>query len=132
MCACAFRCQEKNVATSGTLADKGCCLDFMHPCKVPAFPSTSTMAKTGLRPVWTETEAGRSQHHKEHQWTKTYGRGGLFWSYGGSGTFLSAGMLESVQQGSTGAGWQHCTDTFGFGDNTDIQVPTVNRPRCSV
>ena len=113
------------MTTSGTAADKGCCLDFMYPCKVPAFPTTAKTAGKSLRPTWLKTEATRDKDDKEHHWTKEYGKGGLFWSYGGSGTFLSAGLLEWVQQGSSGVGWERCTEMFGIGYDTDIQVRAV-------
>ena len=120
-------CQEKNTTTPGTAVDKGCCLDFTHPCKVPAFPSTSETARKSLRPTWLKTEPTRNKHDKGRHWTFEYGKGGLLWPYGGSGTFLSAGLLELVQQGSGGTGWETCTEVFAIGYDTDIQVLTAPR-----
>lgn len=91
---------------------------------MPAFPTTSETARKSLRPTWLKTEATRDKHEQRHHWTVEYGKGGLLWPYGGSGTFLSAGLLESVQQGSSGAGWKRCTEMFAIGYDTDIQVPT--------
>lgn len=151
MCTRANHPQDKNntTASSSTLrVDEGCCLDFTHPCNVPPFPITPHPTvedgKSSLRPTWFKTEATRDKHDKEHKWTKEYGKGGLFWSYGGSGTFLSAGLLDKVheeeqqqgaqqgqkqaEQGGGGSsssgmgGWELCAEMFGIGYDTDIQV----------
>lgn len=124
MCACTICRQEKNGAASHTVTDKGCCRDFTHPCRVPAFPSTSKTAQDRLRPTWLKTDANKDERLIDpfRYWTVEYGKGGMFWSYGGSGMFLSAGLLESVQQGSGGAGWERCTEMFGIGYDTDVQV----------
>lgn len=147
---CTLDAQEKNSTTTASSSsalrvDEGCCLDFTHPCDVPPFPNTpnTEAGKRSLWPTWFKTDATRDKHDKEYKWTKEYGKGGLFWSYGGAGTFLSAGLLEKVQQGvpqemkpegqrgggggnssssGTAGGWERCTEMFGIGYDTDIQV----------
>lgn len=50
---------------------------------------------------------------------RTYGPGGLFWPYGGSGVLVSAALVENVVGGATG--WGRCARTFIYA-STDIQV----------
>lgn len=51
---------------------------------------------------------------------RDYGPDGLFWGYGGSGIFLSAGLVVDV----VGAeGWALCERMF-IKMNTDVQVST--------
>lgn len=76
----------------------GCCQDFANPCEVPVFPP--------------DVDFERRDHWSE------YGPNGLYWPYGGSGTFLSAGLVVDV----VGAdGWALCARMFTR-MNTDIQV----------
>ena len=105
-CLRAILYQEKYSAAFLTAADKGCCRDFTHPCKAPAFPSTLKTAENRLKPTWLKTDANKDERDPVRFWTAEYGKGGLFWPYGGSGMFLSAGLIDSVQQGSSGTGWE--------------------------
>lgn len=126
--------QEKMESSSDTLSDRGCCQDFTRPCEVPPFPDISEAWDGDIfRSDWWEVhqELSRELPATEgnyHNWHTAYGKGGLFWPYGGAGTFLSAGMLEKVQ-GDDGNGWERCTEIFGVGYSTDIQVMTLFWPR---
>lgn len=81
------------------LAELGCCRDFASPCEVPAFPPGGKFNDTYTK-------------------KSDYGPYGLYWPYGGSGTFISAGLAVDV----VGAeGWAHCARKFKLSD-TDVQV----------
>lgn len=108
------RRQEKNSADANTLSDKGCCQDFAHACNVPTFPNIS-------KTVGDDSSLADTSNHM----VTTYGRGGLYWPYGGAGALVSAGLVEKVQ-GDCGTGWDRCTEVFGHGYPTDIQVPCVD------
>lgn len=85
--------------------ENGCCQDFANPCEVPAFPPDENFDRND------------SIHD--------YGANGLFWPYGGSGTFLSAGLVVDV----VGAeGWALCARMFRR-MNTDVQVRVGCRGR---
>ena len=150
--------QEKTSGSTASdgddLADKGCCRDFTRPCQVPPFPSTASTPgnEKRLRPTWLKTDVDKDpqKHELRRYWTLEYGKGGLFWPYGGSGMFLSAGLLEAVHRGSgrgsdsdsnsggssggsggAGGGWKRCTEMFGIGYDTDVQVCAPNdAPYC--
>lgn len=49
---------------------------------------------------------------------RDYGPNGLHWPYGGSGTFISAGLAVDVVRAE---GWALCTRMF-VRMNTDVQV----------
>ena len=72
-------------------------------------------------PDWWHEHRDQLGEGQYRNWHSAYGKGGLFWSYGGTGTFLSAGLLEKVQS-DYGGGWERCTEVFGVGFSTDIQV----------
>lgn len=76
----------------------GCCRDFANPCEVPVFPPDSDF------------------RHRDH-WSE-YGPNGLYWPYGGSGVFLSAGLAVDVVGVD---GWALCARMFTR-MNTDIQI----------
>lgn len=122
--------QEKMDPSSDTLSDKGCCQDFTRPCEVPPFPDISEpLVGDIFRSAWwaahqdlnTSRGLPAVEGNDYRNWHSAYGKGGLFWPYGGAGVFLSAGLLEKVQ-GEDGAGWERCTEVFGVGYSTDIQV----------
>lgn len=84
----------------------GCCLDFAHPCEVSIRPEVGTndecmemFLRGGLRVY----------------------DGNIYWPYGGTGFFLSAGLVARIQ--GSGDGWDRCRKMFG-GINTDLQVLT--------
>lgn len=56
-----------------------------------------------------------------------YGPGGLFWPYGGSGTFVSAGLV--IDAVGSAKGWGHCATVFGT-MNTDVQVLKFDHVAC--
>ena len=72
-------------------------------------------------PDWWREHRQQPREGHARNWNTPYGKGGLFWPYGGTGTFLSAGLLEKVHSDG-GSGWEHCTEVFGVGFVTDIQV----------
>lgn len=80
------------------LVADGCCKDFVNPCKVHPFPPDVDTKRTDT--------------------LHDYGPNGLYWAYGGSGIFLSAGLAVDV----IGAeGWDLCGQMFQR-MNTDVQV----------
>ena len=95
---CAPNRQQK-MNKSDQAASQGCCLDFSRPCEVPIYPA--------------KLEANKTYRYED------YGPGGLFWPYGGSGTFISAGLAMDVVGGANG--WDACAQVFGI-MNTDVQV----------
>ena len=101
--------------SSQAVASNGCCLDFTHPCKVPPYPLEEELEDAVRR--------GYDFSYKD------YGPGGLFWPYGGSGTFVSAGLAIDVV--GSAKGWGHCARAFGH-FNTDIQVRDRPRLLCGI
>lgn len=91
------RLQEKITPTSGLAAHR-CCRDVANPCKVPAFPPDTDLRRTDT--------------------LSDYGPNSLFWPYGGSGTFISAGLAVDVVGPD---GWALCARMF-VKMNTDVQV----------
>ncbi|CAN0228216.1 unnamed protein product [Ascophyllum nodosum] len=89
---------EQKMNKSDQAASQGCCLDFSRPCEVPIYPA--------------KLEANKTYRYED------YGPGGLFWPYGGSGTFISAGLAMDVVGGANG--WDACAQFFGI-MNTDVQ-----------
>ncbi|CAM9197757.1 unnamed protein product, partial [Scytosiphon promiscuus] len=95
-----FSPQQKRNA-SHPLAANGCCDDFTRPCLVPPFPERA------------RTEAATNYTYSD------YGPGGLFWPYGGAGSFISVGLAVGVVGGAQG--WTECSRLFS-NMNTDVQV----------
>lgn len=126
-----FSPSEKMGSSSDAYSDRGCCQDFTRPCRVPPFPDISEPSEDDVfgRAWWQdhqeelsrELPAAAGEESLYRNWHTAYGKGGLFWPYGGAGTFLSAGLMEEVQ-GDDGTGWEQCTEVFGVGYSTDIQL----------
>lgn len=87
-----------------------CCRDFTSPCEVPAYPDLSDALMDLKDPDYI--------HSHPMEWVNEYGLNGLFWPYGGAGTFLSSGLVEKIGE----SGWNVCTEVFGEGYDTDIQL----------
>lgn len=87
-----------------------CCRDFTRPCEVPVYPDLSDVMMDLKDPDWI--------HNHPQEWVDEYGLNGLFWPYGGAGTFLSSGLVEKIGI----SGWKVCTEVFGEGYDTDIQL----------
>ena len=97
--------QDKLDASKAEAAN-GCCKDFTRPCRVPPYPPEEEIEAAG----------GRDFHYDD------YGPRGLYWPYGGSGTFVSAGLVIDAIGGTKG--WGHCASVFGI-MRTDVQVNTA-------
>ena len=94
--------QKHNV--SDMRAVKGCCLDFTRPCEVPVRPEVG-MNDSALAEF---LRSGVYAYQTD-----------FYWPYGGTGFFLSAGLIETVQ--GSGDGWDLCREMFDE-ENTDVQV----------
>jgi len=95
------------------MAAQGCCNDFTNPCFVPAFPDRDDYHYRWIRPD------GYGDY-------RAYGPNGLFWPFGGSGFFMSAGMAVDV----IGAmGWKDCARRFSDSP-TDMQVQLGSEEIC--
>lgn len=46
----------------------------------------------------------------------------MFWLYGGSGISLSTALLDAVAKGSSGTGWERCTEMFGIRYDAGVEV----------